>query len=125
MSVDWLDRLRLDPGTRTVGELFQERQWALQEITRLRARVGQLEHRTARDPSPALTATVHPAEDPALTRHRLLRLAEVSRLVGLSRSSIYKLMSESRFPVPVRVGGRSVRWRLESVLGWQAQPSEV
>jgi hypothetical protein len=34
---DMLDRLRLDPGSRTLGQLLQERQWALQEITRLRA----------------------------------------------------------------------------------------
>jgi hypothetical protein len=36
MPVEMLERLRLDPGSRTVGELFQERQWAVQEIERLR-----------------------------------------------------------------------------------------
>ena len=28
MALDMLDRLCLDPGTRTIGELIQEREWA-------------------------------------------------------------------------------------------------
>lgn len=32
---------------------------------------------------------------------RFVRLNEVRQLVGLSRSSIYRLVSESRFPAPV------------------------
>ena len=30
------DRLKTDPGQRTLGELVQEREWAVQEIGRLR-----------------------------------------------------------------------------------------
>ncbi|MEA3139758.1 MAG: hypothetical protein QOK23_1927 [Gammaproteobacteria bacterium] len=36
MPLDMLDRLCLDPGTRTLGELMQEREWAVGEIRRLR-----------------------------------------------------------------------------------------
>jgi len=35
VPLDMLDRLILDPGTRTLGELFQEREWAVSEIRRL------------------------------------------------------------------------------------------
>ena len=42
MSLDMLDRLILDPGTRTLGELMQEREWAVGEIRRLRSDVGRL-----------------------------------------------------------------------------------
>jgi hypothetical protein len=31
---DMLDRLCLDPGTRTIGELMQEREWAVWGIRR-------------------------------------------------------------------------------------------
>jgi len=37
-----LDRLTLDPGTRTLGELLQERKWAFWEIRRLHMDVGRL-----------------------------------------------------------------------------------
>jgi len=39
---DMLERLRDDPGSRTLGQLLQERQWALQEIERLSAEVLRL-----------------------------------------------------------------------------------
>src|SRR6266853_4978615 len=48
-----------------------------------------------------------------------LRSAEVSQLVGLSRSSIYQLKSERRFPESVEVGSRSVRLRMADVLAWR------
>jgi prophage regulatory protein len=56
----------------------------------------------------------------ALTAQRLLRLSEVSTMVGLRRSAIYKYVSEGRFPAPVKVGERSVRWKLVDVLAWRA-----
>ena len=36
--------------------------------------------------------------------NRLLRLKEVEQMVGLSRTSIYRLMDRGDFPHPVRVG---------------------
>ena len=42
MGLDMLDRLILDPGTRTLGELLQEREWAVGEIRRLRLDLGRL-----------------------------------------------------------------------------------
>ena len=41
---------------------------------------------------------------------RLLTLREVTEATALSRSVIYALMAKSRFPKPIRVGTRAVRW---------------
>ena len=41
---------------------------------------------------------------------RFLRRREVEHLTGLSRSSIYLLMKEGRFPKPVRLGPKCVAW---------------
>ena len=41
---------------------------------------------------------------------RLLKRAEVERAVGLSRSAIYRLMDQGKFPRPVIVGAKAVRW---------------
>ena len=123
MPLDMLDRLCLDPGTRTIGELLQEREWAVSEIRRLRTDLGRLSRK-------------HQAEkieegmeqrgglDPKLHAQRLLRLAEVSTMVGLKRSSIYRYVAEGRFPSPIKVGERSVRWKLADVLAWRASIGE-
>jgi prophage regulatory protein len=44
--------------------------------------------------------------------------------VGLKRSSIYRYVAEGRFPHPIRVGIRGVRWRLSDVLAWRASIGE-
>ncbi|MDE2982906.1 MAG: AlpA family transcriptional regulator [Gemmatimonadota bacterium] len=41
---------------------------------------------------------------------RFVRLREVMARTGLSRSTIYILMAEGRFPTPVPLGARSVGW---------------
>ena len=48
----------------------------------------------------------------------LLRRQEVERIVGLSRSSIYRLMQDEDFPRPVRVGRSAVRWRASDIKAW-------
>ena len=46
---------------------------------------------------------------------KLLTRREVEETVRLGRSAIYKLMREGRFPVPIVVGARSVRWRASEI----------
>ncbi|AUG10836.1 MULTISPECIES: AlpA family transcriptional regulator [unclassified Pseudomonas] len=60
--------------------------------------------------------------DPATT---LIRIGEVSAIVGLARSTIYKLMCqpESGFPLPVKLSesnarGAPVAWVLSEVQNW-------
>ena len=49
---------------------------------------------------------------------RLVTRAEVERRVGLGRSALYRAMREGRFPEPLRVGPKSVRWLLSEVEKW-------
>ena len=39
---------------------------------------------------------------------------------ALSRSAVYALMAESRFPKPIRIGSRVVRWVEQDVLDFIA-----
>ena len=49
---------------------------------------------------------------------RLIRLPEVCRLTGLSRSTIYRMKSEKRFPQRVYCSERGVAWHLREVMDW-------
>lgn len=49
---------------------------------------------------------------------RLIRLPEVQHRVGLGRSTIYRWMSEGKFPKPVQLGGHSVAWAEDEVDQW-------
>ena len=51
---------------------------------------------------------------------RLLTRGEVERRVGLRRSSLYREMRQGRFPLPVRVGPRAVRWPAAEIAAWIA-----
>ena len=52
---------------------------------------------------------------------RLLRRCEVEDRTGLARSSIYREMRAGRFPIPVRVGPRAVRWSAREIDSWLAK----
>ena len=48
----------------------------------------------------------------------LLTRKQVESLAGIGRSLIYKLMTEGRFPRPVKISSYAVRWRKDEVLAW-------
>ena len=48
----------------------------------------------------------------------LLRREEVEERFGVSRSWIYCEMRAGRFPEPVRIGKRAVRWRVTDLDKW-------
>lgn len=50
--------------------------------------------------------------------HTILRLPEVKRSTGLSRSTIYLRIAEGRFPKAVSLGGRAVGWLEAEVQDW-------
>ena len=54
------------------------------------------------------------------TARELLRREEVEERFGLSRSWIYSEMRAGRFPEPVRIGKRAVRWRVLDLDKWAA-----
>lgn len=49
---------------------------------------------------------------------RLLTRREVEARCGLSRSSLCRLMRSGRFPEPLRVGVRAVRWPASEIEAW-------
>lgn len=51
---------------------------------------------------------------------RLLRRREVEEITGLSRSAIYRKISEGTFPRPVKIGSTAVRWRESDIEAWMA-----
>ena len=60
--------------------------------------------------------------DKPLEVHRVIRWEEVSRLTGLARATIYKKVADGSFPAPIRLGTRSVGWRLADVVAWLQAP---
>ena len=50
----------------------------------------------------------------------LERLTSVVRRTTLSRSHLYALMKDGKFPKPIKLGARSVGWRVKDVEAWIA-----
>jgi prophage regulatory protein len=48
----------------------------------------------------------------------LLRLPAAMHVTGLSRSTLYRLIADKRFPRPVRLGPRAVAWLRSEVDAW-------
>jgi prophage regulatory protein len=48
----------------------------------------------------------------------LLRRPDVQQRTGLSRSSLYNLIKEGRFPRPVQISDRSVAWISDDIDRW-------
>jgi prophage regulatory protein len=51
---------------------------------------------------------------------RLLRLQEVTRRVGLSKTTIYALIAEKRFPRPRKIKPAMARWSEREIDIWIA-----
>lgn len=62
-----------------------------------------------------------------LKQLRIVRRAEVLGLTGLSRASLYRFISEGRFPGPVKLGSNSVGWRESDLRAWleSREPAEA
>ena len=48
-----------------------------------------------------------------------LRIAEVCRVTGLPRATIYEMVSKGIFPKQVRLSPRAVGWIESEILKWQ------
>jgi predicted DNA-binding transcriptional regulator AlpA len=48
----------------------------------------------------------------------LIPVAEVEKRVGLKRQTLYVMMRKGRFPAPLKVGVKAVRWRSSEVEEW-------
>ncbi|MBB1630266.1 AlpA family transcriptional regulator [Cupriavidus sp. UME77] len=50
-------------------------------------------------------------------QRRIIRLPEVSQLVGLGKTAIYERIKEHTFPAPIKLG-RASGWVAEEVQKW-------
>ena len=74
-------------------------------------------------PAVNLAPGVHPqaaqaADQLAAAQPILLRLPMVMRITGLARSTIYKLISQNQFPVPIKLSTRAVAWLQSEIETW-------
>ncbi len=64
----------------------------------------------------------HPSSSADMKRiPRFLRRPSVQGRTGLPKSTLYKLMSEGKFPQPYSLGARSVAWLEQDVEEWMLQ----
>jgi prophage regulatory protein len=63
---------------------------------------------------------MHRHENSALLFERLISLPAVREATGLSRSTIFRLVANARFPEPVRPSKGRIAWREREVLAWLA-----
>lgn len=59
-----------------------------------------------------------------MTLSTFLQLQEITQRLGLSRSTIYKLISAGEFPPPVKLTRRASRWRASEVDAFVAMRSD-
>ncbi|HAU95169.1 TPA: helix-turn-helix transcriptional regulator [Serratia marcescens] len=71
---------------------------------------------TVSTPTPSTQSPVHPGV--YTPRERFIRLPEVLYTTGLSRSTVYEMMSRRQFPAQVSLGGKNVAWLASEVELW-------
>src|SRR3546814_12233175 len=57
-------------------------------------------------------------EEAKMSNVTLLRMSELTRRLGIARSTVYKMMKERGFPRPVKLTGRVVAWRVVDVVAY-------
>ena len=50
-----------------------------------------------------------------MATNRLLRRAEIEERLGVSCTTIYRLMRAGKFPLPIKVGPKAVRWHQSDI----------
>lgn len=67
--------------------------------------------------SSSVTATPS-VSDLQYPRDRFMRLPEVIHTTGLSRSTLYDLISREQFPAQYSLGGKNVAWLASEIDDW-------
>lgn len=56
---------------------------------------------------------------------RFLRLHEVTKKIGLSKSAIYRAIDDGSFPPATKIGRKAIAWRLSVIEGWMEHVEQV
>jgi prophage regulatory protein len=51
--------------------------------------------------------------------HKVIRLRDLPNYVGLGRTQVEQLISEGRFPKPVKLSTRRIAWLESEIIAWQ------
>ena len=66
------------------------------------------------------------APDSSSDSSPFLRMWAVTRMTGLGRSTIYRLVAQDKFPSPVRLANRAIAWRRTDLERWtEGRPTIV
>jgi prophage regulatory protein len=49
---------------------------------------------------------------------RLIRMKELKEILGLGTSTIYRMISDNKFPKPIKLTERTVAWRMSTINEW-------
>ena len=55
-----------------------------------------------------------------MSQQQLITRKEVEAQCRITRSTVYRLMRAGEFPEPIRIGPRSIRWRVSEIEAWLA-----
>jgi prophage regulatory protein len=53
-----------------------------------------------------------------MTQQTILRITKAKERTGLSRTTLYSLIKEGKFPAPIPLGARAVGWLESEVDAW-------
>lgn len=53
-----------------------------------------------------------------MTQQTILRISKAKERTGLSRTTLYALIKEGKFPAPIPLGARAVGWLESEVDAW-------
>ena len=51
---------------------------------------------------------------------RIIRTEDLTRRLGLSRTTIFRNVKAGRFPAPIKISQRAIGWRIDDVEAWIA-----
>ncbi len=51
---------------------------------------------------------------------RLLRMAQVTAMLGISRATIYRYVASGKMPKPIKLSARCVAWKASVISDWLA-----
>ncbi len=49
---------------------------------------------------------------------RIVRIDEVVRLTGRSRTTLWRACRDGQFPVPFKISSRAIGWKLSEIVAW-------
>ena len=59
-----------------------------------------------------------PAPTPTPTAPAILRASQVVDMIGVSRTTLWRMVKSASFPSPIKLSERAVGWRARDVSAW-------